>query len=70
MQQDGLRDDHTKEGGHDEKDIYHMLSLLCGFYHITEVTLPMKEKQTHRHGEQTCGCQAEGGVGNELGVWD
>ena len=32
--------------------------------------LPMKEKQTHRHGEQTCGCQAEGGVGNELGVWD
>ena len=34
------------------------------------MNLPMKEKQTHRHGEQTCGCQAEGGVGIELGVWD
>ena len=25
---------------------------------------PMKQKQTHRHREQTCGCQ-EGGVGEE-----
>ena len=23
----------------------------------------MKEKQTHRHREQTCGCQGEGGEG-------
>ena len=34
------------------------------------MNLPMNEKHTHRYGEQTCGCQAEGGVGNELGVWD
>ena len=25
--------------------------------------LPMKQKQTHRYREQTCGCQGEGGVG-------
>ena len=27
-------------------------------------------KQTHRHREQTCGCQAGGGWGRDgLGVW-
>ena len=36
----------------------------------TQMNLHMKEKQTHRHREQTGGCQAEGGVGDELGVWD
>ena len=30
----------------------------------------MKQKQTHRHREQTCGCQGEGGWEREgLGVW-
>ena len=29
------------------------------------------ETETHRHGEQTCGCQREGAWGREgLGVWD
>ena len=28
-------------------------------------------KQTHRHREQTCGCQEGGKVGRDgLGVWD
>ena len=35
------------------------------------MTLSTKQKQTHRHKEQTCGCQ-EGGSGGEegLGVQD
>ena len=27
------------------------------------MNLPMKQKQTHRHREQTCGYQRKGGVG-------
>ena len=31
----------------------------------------MKQKQTHRHRTQACGCQGGGGQGNDrLGVWD
>ena len=30
----------------------------------------MKQKQTHRHREQTYGCQGGGGWGDGLGVWD
>ena len=26
------------------------------------MNLSMKQKQTHRHGEQTCGCRAGGGL--------
>ena len=30
----------------------------------------MKQKQTHRHREETCGCQGGGGWGRSgLGVW-
>ena len=32
------------------------------------MNLSMKQKQTHRHREQTGGCK--GGVGGGLGVWD
>ena len=36
--------------------------------------LSKKQKQTHRHREQTCGCQGVGGVGRgkdwELGLAD
>ena len=35
------------------------------------MNLFMKQKQTHRHREQTCGCQGGEGVGRDgLGVWD
>ena len=27
------------------------------------MNLSMKQKQTHRHGEQTCGCHGGGGMG-------
>ena len=29
------------------------------------MNLPTKQKQTHRHREQACGCQKEGKVGEE-----
>ena len=29
---------------------------------MTQINLSMKQKQTHRHGEQTCGCQGGGEV--------
>ena len=30
---------------------------------MTQMNLFMKQKQTHRHGEQTCGCHGVGDVG-------
>ena len=30
---------------------------------MTQMSLSTKQKQTHRHREQTCGCQGEGMVG-------
>ena len=33
------------------------------------MNLSTKQKQTHRHREQTCGCQVEAGR-EGLGVWD
>lgn len=32
---------------------------------MTQANLSMRWKQTHRHREQTCGCQWEGGGGEE-----
>ena len=43
-----------------EKDKYHMISLMCGIY-MTQMNLSPKQKQTHRHREQICGCQDRGG---------
>ena len=35
------------------------------------MNISTKQKQTHRHREQTCGCQGGGGWEREgLGVWD
>ena len=35
------------------------------------MNLSTKQKQTHRHRQQTCGCQGRGEWGREgLGVWD
>ena len=30
---------------------------------MTQRDLSMKQKQTHKHREQICGCQGRGGVG-------
>ena len=38
---------------------------------MTQMNLPMKQKQTHGQGEPTCGCQGKGGGGGvewEIGV--
>ena len=36
----------------------------------TQINLSMKQKQTHRYREQTCGCQGEGEWWrNGVGVW-
>ena len=37
---------------------------------MSQVNLSTKQKQSHRHREQTCGCQEEGGREMKaLGVW-
>ena len=41
-------------------DITYMWNLKYGTNEST------KQKQTHRHGEQTCGCQGGGGLGSEM----
>ena len=33
---------------------------------MTQMNLPMKQEQTHRHREQTCGCRGDCGVSE---VW-
>ena len=48
-----------------EKDKDHLVSVTCGIQNTTQVNLSIKHKQTHRHREQTCGCQA----GMEEGQW-
>ena len=53
-----------------EKDKYHMMSLTCGIYYMTHMNLSTKQKQTHRHREQTCGCQGGRGWGRDgLDIW-
>ena len=39
------------------KDNYHMISLIHGIKNMTQMNLSMKQKQTHRHKEETGGCQ-------------
>ena len=44
-----------------EKEKYFMISLLCGIEKMAQMNLSTQQKQTHRHREQTGGCQGEGG---------
>ena len=39
------------------KDKHHLISLTCGIYNITQVNLFTKQKQIHRHREETCDYQ-------------
>ena len=39
-----------------EKDKYHMISLTCGIKNKTQMNVSMKQTQTHKYREQTCGC--------------
>ena len=51
-----------------EKDKYHVISLTCGIQNMTQMNQSTKQKQTHRHREETCACQ-RGGERDRLGVW-
>ena len=51
------------ERGQEEKDRCHVRSLICGVSSMTQMHLPLEQKQTHRRGEQTCGSQGEGAEG-------
>ena len=44
-----------------------MMSLTCGIQNMTQMNLPIdtKQKQTHGHREQTCGCQGGGAWGRD-----
>ena len=37
------------ERSQEEKDQYHMISLICGIYSLAQMTLPTNKKQTHGH---------------------
>ena len=46
------------------------IPLICGIENMTQMNLPTKQKQTHRHREQICGCQGEEGrEWDGWGVW-
>ena len=54
----GSKDSHTVryvKYVRKKKNKYHMLLLICGMY--TWHKLSSEKKQTHGHGEHTCGCQ-------------
>ena len=72
----GPRDYHTKWNKSDRKTNtiwYHLyVESKSGTneHKYGTMNLSTKQKQTHRHREQTCGCQRGGRrVMNELGVW-
>ena len=45
-----------------KKDKYHMIPLIGGIQNTAQMNLATKQKQTHRHGEQTCDLKQ--------GVWE
>ena len=51
-----------------EKDKHHMTPLICGISNMAQMNLSMKQKQTHRHREQTYDCQ--GGRSGVRMDWD
>ena len=48
-----------------QKDKYHMISIIRGIQNMTQINLSTKQKQTHEHREQTCGCQGGGDWGRD-----
>ena len=46
-----------------ERDKYHVISLIWGIWNMIQINFSMKQKQTHRHREQTSGCERGGEVG-------
>ena len=63
------RDSILCELSQKEKDL--IISLICGISNIAQMNLSTKQKQTHGHREQMCGCQGGGGgsgINREFGV--
>ena len=56
-----------RDVSHKEKDKYHMISLICGILNM-QMNISMKQKQTHKYREQTCGCLGYGWRREGLGV--
>ena len=66
---DGPRDYHTKSSKSERQISYDITYMQNLKYDTSE--LIMKQKQTHRHREQTCGCQGGGcWEGDGVEVWD
>ena len=65
---DGIRDSHIKWSRSERQipyDITYVCNLKCGTKNLST-----EQKKTHRHGEQTCDCQGEGGMEwNGLEIW-
>ena len=40
-----------------EKDKHHMISFICEISNMAQMNQSTKQKQIHRHREQTCSCQ-------------
>lgn len=63
---DATRDYHTKRSK-SERQIPYAITYVVSI--MTQMNISMKEKETHRHREQTHGCQGGGGVGERrMGV--
>ena len=56
---DTTRDFLPSEVSQKQKDKYHMIPLICVIKNMTQMIPSTKQKLTHRHKEQTCGCQGE-----------
>ena len=52
-----------------KKGKYHMISLICGIHHMTQMNFT-KQKWIHRHREATWGCQGGKQGRHEVWVWD
>ena len=55
----------------DRKRMTNTISVICGVQTMAQMNLSTKQKQSHRHGEWTCGCQGGrggNGIDQEFGV--
>ena len=60
---DGPKDYHTKQSKPErERQIPYDITYMWE-QNMTQMNLCMKQKETHRHREHSCGCQGGGGVG-------
>ena len=59
------------EVSQEEKDKYHVISLICGIQNMAPINLSTKWKQIRRHRDQTWTCSGGVGLGRAgLGVWN